>query len=564
MTINGLDKSSPNFDFSMVDPKNHTPKQVKAYVSQYFVPLVDGNHAVFINGKYTIMDQTAITKTYFNRMASQKSDDDDDRVFNISKWYFTGYKNLCTITYELNKDILSEGKLNLCPQMKHSYQPFKDFDEKTQKRVNVMLNYIQEVLASGHKDQFEYILKWFAYMVKGFKNTSILYLRGGQGIGKSTLFEFVRDYVVGTDLSLESGSEPIVSRFIAILGGKSFVYFEELETFNVSQWMAVSSRLKRFATSNTIILEDKNMKAYTSNNMNNYAVLSNNDAIKDDEGRRYFILDISTHRKVIKGSKSEQDNMKFWTNVHKCFNDQVGHAFFCYLMEINTDKFNSQDFPMTQSKLDSFAKRLESHEVFLKNNYVLRKGDIKCIAGELHEEYESYCKANGSKSISKIEFNKKLKELGIEPYKSNSTNKFKVSSERLQEIAAERHWIHSTDDYFEDEEKKDGVSFLPDPHGLDYGLSCEELKDDELLRKYNNSEKELNDLKDQFEKMRLEFEQYKLNYPKEVITQEKEMELQQEKICIELCENGEVDFIDFDTLIEQAPTIERSHKKKTK
>ena len=32
---------------------------------------------------------------------------------------------------------------------------------------------------------------------------------------------------------------------------------------------------------------------------------------------------------------------------------------------------------------------------------------------------------------------------------------------------------------------------------------------------------------------------------------------------IELCENGEVDFIDFDTLIEQAPTIERSHKKKT-
>ena len=42
------------------------------------------------------------------------------------------------------------------------------------------------------------------------------------------------------------------------------------------------------------------------------------------------------------------------------------------------------------------------------------------------------------------------------------------------------------------------------------------------------------------------------------------MELEQEKICIELCENVEVDFLDFDTLIEQAPTIERSHKKKTK
>ena len=70
---------------------------------------------------------------------------------------------------------------------------------------------------------------------------------------------------------------------------------------------------------------------------------------------------------------------------------------------------------------------------------------------------------------------------GIEPYKSNSTNKFKVSSERLQEIANERHWVHSTDDYYEDEEKEE-VSPIP----------CETLNDDELLRKYINSEKENN------------------------------------------------------------------------
>ena len=51
--------------------------------------------------------------------------------------------------------------------------------------------------------------------------------------------------------------------------------------------------------------------------------------------------------------------------------------------------------------------------------------------------------------------------------------------------------------------------------------------------------------------MRLEFEEYKLNNP-----------MKTKKVEIE--EIGEVDFIDFDTLIEQAPTIERSHKKKTK
>ena len=38
--------------------------------------------------------------------------------------------------------------------------------------------------------------------------------------------------------------------------------------------------MKRDSTSDTIVLEDKHTKAYTTNNMNNYAILSNNDAIK--------------------------------------------------------------------------------------------------------------------------------------------------------------------------------------------------------------------------------------------------------------------------------------------
>ena len=89
-------------------------------------------------------------------------------------------------------------------------------------------------------------------MIKGNKKQSILYLRGTQGIGKSTLFEYMRDWVIGRELSLVTGSEPIVSRFNARLAGKLFVYFEELETFTTSQWLAVSSRLKRYVTCPTI------------------------------------------------------------------------------------------------------------------------------------------------------------------------------------------------------------------------------------------------------------------------------------------------------------------------
>ena len=61
-----------------------------------------------------------------------------------------------------------------------------------------------------------------------------------------------------------------------------------------------------------MVYENKYEKPYEARNMNNYAILSNNDAIKDDEGRRYFILDISGHRQIIKGSKTEAENQKFW------------------------------------------------------------------------------------------------------------------------------------------------------------------------------------------------------------------------------------------------------------
>ena len=51
---------------------------------------------------------------------------------------------------------------------------------------------------------------------------------------------------------------------------------------------------------------------------------SNNDAIKDDEGRRYFILDISTHR---------LDDTAYFNKLYSdCFNNPVGEAMFSFLV----------------------------------------------------------------------------------------------------------------------------------------------------------------------------------------------------------------------------------------
>ena len=270
--------------------------------------------------------------------------------------------------------------------------------------------------------------------------------------------------------------------------------------------MAISSRLKRYATSNTITLEEKNIKAYTTKNIMNIIVASNNDAIMDDDGRRYMILDIATHRQVIPNCSSprNEENKKFWNDIRSCFNDEVGKAFYCYLMEVDTSNYRPQNFPVTQNKLDSYVKRMESHELFLKYIYILAKTGLKTTLAELYEEYVSYCKGNGIlKPLSKIDFNKKLKEVGIEAYKSNKDLKIDVPVEALAEIAKNQNWVHETDEYYDQETKlkKSDLDYFPDVHP--------EVRIEELEKDLREEKKQHHELSIEFDKIKEQFEELK-------------------------------------------------------
>jgi hypothetical protein len=231
------------------------------------------------------------------------------------------------------------------------------------------------------------------------------------------------------------------------LAGKLFVVFEELENMNASEWNSMSSVLKRIITSDRILLEAKNQNSYEADNINNYMLLSNNDAIKDDDGRRYFIADVTSKR---------EGDVEYWTYINSnCFNDTVGEAFYCYLMEIDTNKFNPQTFPMTNNKIDSINKRLDSVQQFLKDNYILLGLGINCIVQDLYDGYVCFCANNTKKPYNKIDFNKHLSSLNINHYKSNGQNKYKISCTDLLSLANKKHWIHSLDIFTNSDSNED-------------------------------------------------------------------------------------------------------------
>jgi len=401
-------------------------EEQKKYFTNYFIPLNNGMHCMLIDNQFEMITDEILNRVYLRRCGKK-----------IKEYYTEDYKDIKTPVYKINKPLFFDDKINLCPQLP-IYKPYKDFDKTIQYKVNIFLDFIKEILASGNDDVYNYIIKWNANMCKGNKNDSALVFKTtAKGVGKSSFPVMMRKYILGEKLSLESGSEPLKSKFNSILGGKLFVYFEELETFTSSEWVSISSVLKRQITSDTIILQKKGQDAYETDNINNYILLTNHDV--DDDGRRYFVADISTHRK---------GDIEYWSNLYdKCFNNEVGYALYCYFFEIDTKDFKAQQFPITKNKLHSISKRLDGVYLFLKENFILNNTPIDEKLTDLYEDYKIFCFQNNKRACARTDFITKLSEIQINFYKTNGYNKYKVSLDILKQIAKNNNWINEADEF---------------------------------------------------------------------------------------------------------------------
>ena len=420
-------------NFNLEHANNLPIDQCKEYIINYFYPLTTSQH-VFVSydedGKqtYTITDDQIIKKVYFNRLPK-----------DVCDYYFKYYKKIRSLTCELNKPTLFGDYFNTCPSFLHTVQPYESFSSEMKNKVNTMLDCMKTIWASGDDAQYNYIMKWFSNMARGGKNQSVLYLRGDEGIGKSTITDFMMKHVIGSRLSLMSGSGPLLSNFNIILYSKLLVVYEELENFSTSQWQVVSSRIKRDITSTTCTYEKKNETSFVGKNINNIIINSNVDAIKNDEGRRYFILDLSNEMK---------GNTKFWDSIYKYMNNEVRNAFFSYLHTIDLEGYHDQNFPATQAKQDAIVKRLETVAKFIKDVFILRHRDMVINLQNLYDEYRRYCINTGAKVEHKIEFNSRMTKYKLEGKKSgNDHNKFNYKLEYLKEIARMNKWLHKTDVY---------------------------------------------------------------------------------------------------------------------
>jgi len=98
--------------------------------------------------------------------------------------------------------------------------------------------------------------------------------------------------------------------------------------------------------------------------------------------------------------------------------------------------------------MDSLSKRLDTVYKFIKEEYVLKNGDINCSAQDLYTEF----KLTYSSKMSKEDFHRKLAEIGFTKTKENGKLWYNIPHKLLMKIAKSKYWLHELDEFEEIDE----------------------------------------------------------------------------------------------------------------
>lgn len=423
-----VEEFSPKCVLEMYAKESITGPTLKTrkYICKYFFPSMEGNFYFYHKGTFKTYDKATLKTVFFCKFPKE-----------ISDWFFNKFIDLYEPVNELLKPRVYDGCVNFCTGFPHSICKYK---EEEGDGVKLFCEYMKEVLCSNNEDQYEYLTKWLSVVFNGGKNDSILYLKGIEGIGKSTFSDFIRLHVLSGGISIKTNSEPIKSAYNKELCGKLFVVFEELPTFSANEWNVVSSKIKDMAASETSAYNEKYEPVFYAKNINNYQINTNVDALKNSEGRRYFIMDLSIKRL--------KDYEYFGKLKKTCFNSKCGAAFFNYIRGISTKGFNSQaSMPETEGKLNAIADRLPNEYKFIKFDYIMYHNGINDSVMNVYRKFVSYCTENNVKYGSNIQFTARLREVGLDFKKTGGINKYVYTYDQLFELANKLRWIHELDEF---------------------------------------------------------------------------------------------------------------------
>jgi Cdc6-like AAA superfamily ATPase len=222
---------------------------------------------------------------------------------HINRWFELDYEKIhLTIDNTKPRVFTTEDKknhLNLFAGYKFSKDEPKDLAKIASGKDGVAFvwEHILKVWNSGNKQFFEYDQKWIRKMVFGYKMTTMLYIKGKMGTGKTAVVEFLTK-VLGENVCLTVTNDNVFTGdFNGPLLGKCLVCLDEI-VHDYTQFKSLYNKLKPYITSPTQTYRNLFQSLKTMSNLmscimcGNYDMLKLDDPTKGDD-RRTKINDVS-------------------------------------------------------------------------------------------------------------------------------------------------------------------------------------------------------------------------------------------------------------------------------
>lgn len=469
---------------------------IKEYIHKYLILSLTGEYYHKMGKRWSQIGIEQLNTLYLSKFPKEirewfKSE-------NNRKHKIVSLVELPTGINVINRNGKNYYYLNTFAGFIHQKKPYDEYPEEIKNKVDIFLKYIYDVLADSDKDAYDYIVKWYANMCQGKKNDTILYLKGPEGIGKSSMTEMIANYVLGSKICTLSDTTPLVSKNNGNWVGKLYVIFEEFPTMSETMWNYCSCKLKTFITEKYSMYGEMYTKQVQLKNIHNFVMNTNVDAIKDSNGRRVFCADVSV--------KFKQNHSYFANLRENCFNIEVGEALYNYFQSIDVSKFQPQrDMPLTKNKIDSINNNLPIELQFIKDKVLFNGEEGKYSPDELYEEFILYLASiKYTRNIKKkLNFIKGLRDNGIEYETGRSRyNFYNLKYATILELFKKNHWIHELDmdKLFENQEsetkKVQGYNFIEEkPVDIKPVEVKPVVEVSELQKQYDELQKKYDDLK---------------------------------------------------------------------
>lgn len=359
----------------------------KKYILTYFAN--GRSDAVYFyepdeHGSFTISNdgEIMLKKIYKAFPKIRYSVDGNKGEFKIKEWFESQILEMFQVTSDPTKPMFFSDKttkqswINVSKGFKHkTIKPFNSYPKQTQQDVHTILNHIKQVWNSGNEKCYEYCLNWLACAMTGHKRHTAIFLKSGEGTGKSIIIEFLINYVIGEHLGLITSRSKQLLGFNGMLLNKMLVVLEELPAQNKSEWHCISDILKDLITGKKLDIEKKFEDMIQVVNLISLIILTNNEnTIKmGKDMRRYFMADIS-HDKV--------GDTRYFDILQKACNALAGEAMFMYFLERYQKiengeiKFDETQIPITLAKLEMKERNSTKLITLIKETFIKFRSGI--------------------------------------------------------------------------------------------------------------------------------------------------------------------------------------------